>query len=139
MTPILRTEAVSKRFGGLKAVDSVDLYLAPGEILGVIGPNGAGKTTLFSLIAGSIPPTSGRVLLEDRVISGLSAHRAVRTGVRVRSPAAAPKCSPMLASHTKTPSTLPGAVWSFPLGRFSHRPGRTTPVCSIPRAALPST
>jgi len=81
MTPILRTEAISKRFGGLKAVDTVDLYLSPGEILGVIGPNGAGKTTLFSLIAGSIPPTSGRVLLEDRLISGLAAHRAVRAGV----------------------------------------------------------
>jgi len=78
---ILRAEAVSKRFGGLKAVDSVDLELNQGEILGVIGPNGAGKTTLFSMIAGSIPPTSGRVLLEGRVISGTSPRRAVRAGV----------------------------------------------------------
>jgi len=78
---ILRAESVSKRFGGLKAVDSVDLELSEGEILGVIGPNGAGKTTLFSMIAGSIPPTSGRVLLEARVISGASPRRAVRAGV----------------------------------------------------------
>jgi branched-chain amino acid transport system ATP-binding protein len=78
---LLAAEAVSKRFGGLKAVDSVDLELRDGEILGVIGPNGAGKTTLFSLIAGSIPPTSGRVLLEGAVISPLPAHRTVRSGV----------------------------------------------------------
>ena len=81
MSVILRAESVSKRFGGLTAVDSVDLELSEGEILGVIGPNGAGKTTLFSMIAGSIPPTSGRVLLEARVISGASPRRAVRAGV----------------------------------------------------------
>jgi len=79
--PILRAEQVAKRFGGLKAVDGVDLELAEHEILGVIGPNGAGKTTLFSLIAGSIPPTAGTVRLGDRVISGLPAHRAVHAGV----------------------------------------------------------
>jgi branched-chain amino acid transport system ATP-binding protein len=78
---ILRAEKISKRFGGLKAVDSVDLELNEGEILGVIGPNGAGKTTLFSMIAGSIPPTSGRVVLEDRVISGGSPRKAVHAGV----------------------------------------------------------
>jgi branched-chain amino acid transport system ATP-binding protein len=78
---ILRAESVSKRFGGLKAVDAVDLELEEHEILGVIGPNGAGKTTLFSMIAGSIPPTSGRVVLDGEVISGASARRAVRAGV----------------------------------------------------------
>ena len=81
MSAILRVDSLSKRFGGLKAVDAVDLELDEGEILGVIGPNGAGKTTLFSMIAGSIPPTSGRVLLEGKVISGGSPRRAVRTGV----------------------------------------------------------
>jgi branched-chain amino acid transport system ATP-binding protein len=81
VTVILRAESLSKRFGGLKAVDAVDLELNDGEILGVIGPNGAGKTTLFSMIAGSIPPTAGRVLLEGKVISGGSPRRAVRAGV----------------------------------------------------------
>ena len=81
MNAILRVDSLSKRFGGLKAVDAVDLELNEGEILGVIGPNGAGKTTLFSMIAGSIPPTSGRVLLEGKVISGGSPRRAVRAGV----------------------------------------------------------
>ncbi len=79
--PLLAARALSKRFGGLKAVDGVDLMLAEGEILGVIGPNGAGKTTLFSLVTGSLAPTSGEVLLEGRRMTGLSAHRVVRAGI----------------------------------------------------------
>ena len=81
MSVLMRGESVSRRFGGLKAVDSVDFELNDGEILGLIGPNGAGKTTLFSVIAGSIPPTSGRILLEDGEISGWQAYRVVRAGV----------------------------------------------------------
>ncbi len=79
--PLLAARALSKRFGGLKAVDGVDLELGDGEILGVIGPNGAGKTTLFGLVTGSLAPTSGEVLLEDRRLTGLSAHRVVRAGI----------------------------------------------------------
>jgi branched-chain amino acid transport system ATP-binding protein len=79
--PLLQTRALSKSFGGLKAVDAVDLELREGEILGVIGPNGAGKTTLFSLIAGSLRPTSGEVRLRDQVVSGMPAHQLVRGGV----------------------------------------------------------
>jgi len=78
---LLETRALSKRFGGLKAVDGIDLALTEGEILGVIGPNGAGKTTLFSLIAGSLPPTSGEVFLDGSRVSGLAAHRMVRIGI----------------------------------------------------------
>jgi len=81
MNPLLQVNRVSKHFGGLRAVDGVDLELRRGEILGVIGPNGAGKTTLFSVIAGSMPPTSGHVLLDGRRISGRPAHRVVRAGV----------------------------------------------------------
>ena len=79
--PLLATRAISKSFGGLKAVDGVDLELREGEILGVIGPNGAGKTTLFSLIAGSIPPTSGEVLMRGFRVSRRPAHKLVRAGV----------------------------------------------------------
>jgi branched-chain amino acid transport system ATP-binding protein len=78
---LLQVQSLSKHFGGLRAVDSVDLELLKGEILGVIGPNGAGKTTLFSVIAGSMRPTSGRVLLDGHPISGLPANRVVRAGV----------------------------------------------------------
>ena len=79
--PLLRVERLTRRFGGLTAVDGVDLEVGPGEILGVIGPNGAGKTTLFSLIAGSLAPTSGRVWLEDQLVSGMPAHRVVGAGI----------------------------------------------------------
>jgi branched-chain amino acid transport system ATP-binding protein len=81
MTALLVGEAVSRHFGGLRAVDDVDFHVDEAEILGLIGPNGAGKTTLFSVAAGSTPPTSGRVLLEGTPVSGKSAHRSVHLGV----------------------------------------------------------
>lgn len=81
MTALLEGRAVSRHFGGLKAVDDVGFELHEGEILGLIGPNGAGKTTLFSVIAGSIKPTSGSVSLEGKEIAGQPAHKVVRTGI----------------------------------------------------------
>lgn len=81
MSRILEGESVCRHFGGLKAVDEVDFHLDEGEILGLIGPNGAGKTTLFSVAAGSIPATSGRVLLEGRPVSGKAPHRSVHMGI----------------------------------------------------------
>jgi branched-chain amino acid transport system ATP-binding protein len=78
---LLQARGLSKSFGGLKAVDGIDLELRQGEILGVIGPNGAGKTTLFSLIAGSLPPTAGEVFLSGERVSGRPAHLMVRTGI----------------------------------------------------------
>jgi branched-chain amino acid transport system ATP-binding protein len=81
VSAILVGEQVSKHFGGLRAVDRVDFHLDRGEILGLIGPNGAGKTTLFSVAAGSVPPTAGRVLLDGRQVSGKSAHRSVHLGI----------------------------------------------------------
>jgi len=80
-TPRLSVRRLSKRFGGLLALDGVDLDVAPGEILGVIGPNGAGKTTLFSLVAGSLAPTSGEVFLDGHPVAGRPAHRLVRGGI----------------------------------------------------------
>jgi branched-chain amino acid transport system ATP-binding protein len=80
VTALLEGHSVSKHFGGLKAVDEVDFHLDEGEILGLIGPNGAGKTTLFSVITGSVPPTSGRVVLEGKDIAGRPAHRVVHSG-----------------------------------------------------------
>jgi branched-chain amino acid transport system ATP-binding protein len=78
---VLKGESLSRRFGGLKAVDSVDFELNDGEILGLIGPNGAGKTTLFSVVAGSIEPSSGRILLEEKEITAWPAHRVVHAGI----------------------------------------------------------
>jgi len=81
MTAVLRAEGLSKRFGGLRANDDVSLSLEKGQILGLIGPNGAGKSTCFAMLAGSIPPTSGRVFLGEQEITGLPAFRVARAGV----------------------------------------------------------
>jgi branched-chain amino acid transport system ATP-binding protein len=77
----LRTEKVSKHFGGLKAVDEVDFHLRQGQLKSIIGPNGAGKTTLFNLIAGVYPPTSGKVFFRDKEITHLSLHETSRLGI----------------------------------------------------------
>jgi branched-chain amino acid transport system ATP-binding protein len=81
MSALLVGESVCKYYGGLKAVDDVSFTLGEGEILGLIGPNGAGKTTLFSVAAGSVPATSGRVLLDGKQVSGRSSHRSVHQGI----------------------------------------------------------
>jgi branched-chain amino acid transport system ATP-binding protein len=78
---LLELEQVTRRFGGLVAVDGVDARVEPNEIFGVIGPNGAGKTTLFSMIAGSLAPSSGAIRLDGEDIAGRPAHRVVRRGI----------------------------------------------------------
>ncbi len=81
MAAILRADGLSKRFGGLKANDNVSIALEQGSILGLIGPNGAGKSTCFAMLAGSLPPTSGRIFIGDREITGLPAFKIARAGV----------------------------------------------------------
>jgi ABC-type branched-subunit amino acid transport system ATPase component len=67
----LEVDALTKRFGGLVALSEVSLRVEEGEIVGILGPNGSGKTTLLNLLAGLLPPTSGRVLWHGRDISGV--------------------------------------------------------------------
>jgi branched-chain amino acid transport system ATP-binding protein len=81
MTALLSVIALGKKFGGLQAVQDLNMTLNEGEILGVIGPNGAGKSTLFNLINGIYPPDSGRVLLEGRDITGEPPYRIARYGI----------------------------------------------------------
>lgn len=77
----LEVETVTRRFGGLTAIDGVSFAIAPGEIFGLIGPNGAGKTTLMNLISGVTPPSSGRIRFKDEVITGLPPHRVAQRGI----------------------------------------------------------
>lgn len=81
MSSILEIDAVTKRFGGLTAVNKVSFSVNEGEILSVIGPNGAGKSTLFKLIASFLPTTSGEVRFRGERISNLSPHSVARKGV----------------------------------------------------------
>ena len=79
--PILRTQELTRRFGGLVAVSKVSLELHVGEVHAVIGPNGAGKSTLTNLLSGDLPPSSGSVQLEGRDIAGLRSDTISRLGV----------------------------------------------------------
>ncbi len=79
--PLLSVRGLSRQFGGLKAVEDVDLDLAEGEIRAVIGPNGAGKTTLVSLICGRIEPSSGSIVFDGSDITEMPAHRRVLAGI----------------------------------------------------------
>src|SRR5215475_13022020 len=78
---MLEAHSVSRHFGGIKAVDGVSLSVARGEIAGLIGPNGAGKTTMFNLLAGSLRPNAGRIVLEGRSIENAPAHRRLGIGL----------------------------------------------------------
>ena len=78
---VLSARNVVKRFGGLHAVNDVSFDLRRGEILGLIGPNGAGKTTMFDLLAGSLPPTSGQIMLGDTDVSHEVPHRRIARGL----------------------------------------------------------
>ena len=77
----LRTQGLTRRFGGLLAVDAVSLECRPGRTHAVIGPNGAGKTTLINLLSGELAPSGGRVLLGEQELTGLPAHRVSQLGV----------------------------------------------------------
>jgi ABC-type branched-subunit amino acid transport system ATPase component len=79
--PLLRIDAVTRRFGGLVAVREVSLDVFPGEIVGLVGPNGAGKTTLFRCVVGALRPDGGSIVFDGRRINGRSQHALVKLGV----------------------------------------------------------
>ena len=79
--PLLEVIGLRKAFGGLKAVDGVDLTVEDGEILGLIGPNGSGKTTALNLISGALKPDAGEIRLRGQDITGLSANQIARRGI----------------------------------------------------------
>lgn len=79
--PLLQLVSVTKRFGGLAAVDDLSFSLQKGEILGVIGPNGAGKSTMVNVIGGSIAPTSGTILYQGHDITRLPPNRRTHLGI----------------------------------------------------------
>lgn len=79
---MLKTEAISKHFGGLEVLKNVALEVGQGEIVGLLGPNGSGKTTLLNILSGFLKTSGGRVLYNGRDITGLEPHRIGRLGMR---------------------------------------------------------
>ncbi len=77
----LETREISKIYRGRKVVDDVSVFVKQGEVVGLLGPNGAGKTTSFYMIVGLINPDSGRILLDDKDITGLAMYQRARRGI----------------------------------------------------------
>jgi ABC-type branched-subunit amino acid transport system ATPase component len=79
--PLLEVTGLTRRFGGLVAVDDISLSLQPGEIMGLLGPNGSGKSTVLNLISGALRSDAGSIRLQSREIGGAAPHRIARLGV----------------------------------------------------------
>src|SRR4030095_16712205 len=80
----LRVDGLSKRFGGVKAVQQVSLAFRDSGVHCLIGPNGAGKSTFFNLLVGRMAPSSGEVVLDEQAITGLEPHERVRRGLGIK-------------------------------------------------------
>lgn len=81
MSELMKIEGLKMYFGGLKAIDGLDLTVNEGETLGIIGPNGAGKTTLFNAICGVYRPTEGKIVYQGKEVQGLPAHKMAKLGI----------------------------------------------------------
>src|SRR5215204_4048491 len=79
--PLLVVERLTRRFGGLAALEDVSFSVPRRSICGLIGPNGAGKTTLINVISGLVPPSGGRAMLADRELTGRPPHAVAALGV----------------------------------------------------------
>ena len=80
-TPLLELKGLTKRFGGLVAVNDLSFDVHAGEVVGLLGPNGSGKTTAMNLVSGALPLTAGEVRFDGHTISGLASHQIARLGV----------------------------------------------------------
>jgi branched-chain amino acid transport system ATP-binding protein len=78
---MLEIRGITKKFGGLTALQDVEFTVGRGELVALVGPNGAGKSTLFNIIAGAFPPTRGQVIFSGRDVTGLSSHALAQLGV----------------------------------------------------------
>jgi branched-chain amino acid transport system ATP-binding protein len=78
---LLEVKELSKHFGGVVALDGVNIKVDKGELVGIIGPNGAGKTTLYNCVTGFYPPTSGKVFFDGKDVTGLPSHKLCRMGM----------------------------------------------------------
>ena len=118
--PLLEIKDLAKSFGGIKAVNRIDLEVMPGSIVAIIGPNGSGKTTFFNLITGLTEPDGGRVLLAGEDVTGMKPHRIVEKGIartfqnlRLFANMTLME-NALVAAHTRTSTGAIGAVLRLP-------------------------
>jgi branched-chain amino acid transport system ATP-binding protein len=123
MAPIIEIKDLTKRYGGLVAVNDVSFDVQEHEILSIIGPNGAGKSTIFKLISSFVKPTQGRVTFRGKIISGLAPHVVARKGV-VRTfqettifKGLTARDSVIVAHHLRSHVSLPGFYLGTALAR----------------------
>jgi len=139
---ILKTEALTKSFGGLTAVSSLSVEICAGEIVGLIGPNGAGKTTAFNLITGVYKPTSGSVLYQEKDISGMKPSRITNKGVartfqniRLFKEMTVLE-NVLVAHHARMGTNLAEAVLHLPSYRRKEKESRDTAMNLLERVGL---
>jgi branched-chain amino acid transport system ATP-binding protein len=124
---LIEVRELSKRFGGVRAVDQVDFHADQGEIVGVIGPNGAGKTTLFNIVTGFYEPDEGAIVFDGHNLVGLKPNQITRLGVArtfqaVRLfPNMTVLENAMVGQHARTRSGITGAVLRLPGTRQEER------------------
>ena len=129
--PVLELEDVSMTFGGVHALQHVDLTVCQGEIFGIIGPNGAGKTTLFNCVTGVFPPTDGVIKLDGHNIVGKKPHQICRSGVartfqNIRLfPDMTALENVMVGTDADHSTSVPGALLGLPRHRREERDGKT--------------
>ena len=127
MIPLLQASGISKRFGGLLAIDNVSLSMPPASIHSIIGPNGAGKTTLFNCLTSFVTPTAGEIRLRGERIDGLrpdlvAGHGIARTYQNIRLfPDLTALENIMVGVDAKRPESLLGALLSTPAHRRTVR------------------
>ncbi len=120
---LLEVQGVSKRFGGVQAVQAVDMVVDQGEIVGVIGPNGAGKTTLFNIVTGFYAPDSGRIIFNGSEITGLKPNQITHLGISRTFQAVRLFANmtvlenAMVGQHTRSKAGFSGALFR---GRRTH-------------------
>ncbi|HEY0492767.1 MAG TPA: ABC transporter ATP-binding protein [Candidatus Dormibacteraeota bacterium] len=124
---ILQIRGLSCRFGGLMAVEKLDLEIGKGQIVSLVGPNGAGKTTVFNLVSGILKPTAGSIELLGRELVGEPSHRITRLGVartfqNIRVfPQLTVRENILLGTHHWTRSGMLGSVTFWPSARRAER------------------
>jgi branched-chain amino acid transport system ATP-binding protein len=120
-TEALTAASVTKRFGGLVAVDNISFKLVEGEVLGLIGPNGSGKTTMMNLISGALKPSAGEISVYGEAVTGIGASKVARKGI-----ARTFQLVRMLPTMTALENVAAGGVfgharrWGTELDDFAH-------------------